>query len=112
MSSERQPLLGQATAESMDQSQPPAASLVNVVAQSSSSDVNPATTTTTDDSRESLFYEPVRHRDLEHPTSNADTLIHLLKGNIGTGILAMPDAFKNAGLYVGKNPSQNVAPFD
>ncbi|XP_021703414.1 proton-coupled amino acid transporter-like protein CG1139 isoform X2 [Aedes aegypti] len=46
-------------------------------------------------------YDPSMHRTLEHPTTNMDTMIHLLKGNIGTGILAMPDAFKNAGLYVG-----------
>lgn len=26
------------------------------------------------------FYNPAQHRDLEHPTSNLDTLIHLLKG--------------------------------
>lgn len=47
------------------------------------------------------YYDPACHRTLEHPTSNIDTLIHLLKGNVGTGILAMPDAFRNSGLYVG-----------
>jgi len=43
----------------------------------------------------------VRREDNEHAISNCDTIIHLLKGNIGTGILAMPDAIKNSGLLVG-----------
>ena len=39
--------------------------------------------------------------DPDHKISNTDTIIHMLKGNIGTGILAMPDAIKNSGLLVG-----------
>lgn len=30
-----------------------------------------------------------------------DTLIHLLKGSLGTGILAMPNAFNHSGFVVG-----------
>lgn len=40
--------------------------------------------------------------DAERPKiSNCDTIVHMLKGNIGTGILAMPDAIKNSGMIVG-----------
>ncbi|XP_045622971.1 neutral amino acid uniporter 4 isoform X2 [Procambarus clarkii] len=39
--------------------------------------------------------------DAHQQTTNCETLIHLIKGNIGTGILAMPDGLKNSGLYTG-----------
>lgn len=38
---------------------------------------------------------------VEHPTSYTETLMHLFKGNIGSGLFAMGDAIKNAGLIVG-----------
>lgn len=43
-------------------------------------------------------YNPFEHRKLTHPTSDVDTLVHLLKGSLGSGILAMPLAFLHAGL--------------
>ncbi|PNF20534.1 Proton-coupled amino acid transporter-like protein CG1139 [Cryptotermes secundus] len=46
-------------------------------------------------------YNPHLHRNVETPTTNTETLIHLLKGSLGTGILAMPNAFFKAGLIVG-----------
>ncbi|XP_054290413.1 proton-coupled amino acid transporter-like protein pathetic, partial [Macrosteles quadrilineatus] len=46
-------------------------------------------------------YNPYNNRNVAHPTTDAETLIHLLKGSLGTGILAMPQAFANAGLLFG-----------
>ncbi|KAK9500843.1 hypothetical protein O3M35_002027 [Rhynocoris fuscipes] len=45
-------------------------------------------------------YEPYDHREVSHPTTYFETLIHMLKASLGTGILAMPDAFNNAGYMV------------
>lgn len=46
-------------------------------------------------------YDPFLHRTVEKPNSTFGSLAHLLKSSLGTGILAMPAAFKNAGLGVG-----------
>ncbi|PSN54890.1 Proton-coupled amino acid transporter-like protein [Blattella germanica] len=46
-------------------------------------------------------YEPHEHRNVSHPTTNMETLLHLLKGSLGTGILAMPNAFHHAGYVLG-----------
>lgn len=35
------------------------------------------------------------------PFRNTETLVHLLKGCLGTGILAMPEAFKYSGMATG-----------
>ncbi|KAG5683580.1 hypothetical protein PVAND_012853 [Polypedilum vanderplanki] len=43
-------------------------------------------------------YNPFEHRVVENPNTTAGALAHLLKSSLGTGILAMPNAFNNAGL--------------
>ncbi|XP_065368522.1 proton-coupled amino acid transporter-like protein CG1139 [Calliphora vicina] len=46
-------------------------------------------------------YDPFANRDQENGSSTAGALAHLLKSSLGTGILAMPMAFYNAGLVFG-----------
>ncbi|CAG4983582.1 unnamed protein product [Colias eurytheme] len=46
-------------------------------------------------------YNPFEHRQVEHPTTTVGAIAHILKACIGTGVLAMPAAFKNAGLLAG-----------
>ncbi|XP_011300217.1 proton-coupled amino acid transporter 1 [Fopius arisanus] len=46
-------------------------------------------------------FNPFTERRHPNPTTDCDTLTHLLKASLGTGILAMPCAFRSAGLIVG-----------
>lgn len=46
-------------------------------------------------------FDPFKARQLSNPTTDCDTLTHLLKASLGTGILAMPVAFMYSGLIVG-----------
>ncbi|KAK4886997.1 hypothetical protein RN001_003268 [Aquatica leii] len=55
----------------------------------------------TKEAAENDSYNPFEHRVNEHPNSTVGALIHLLKSSLGTGILAMPAAFKNGGLLFG-----------
>ncbi|XP_059060017.1 proton-coupled amino acid transporter-like protein pathetic [Achroia grisella] len=46
-------------------------------------------------------YNPFENRNLEHPNSVFGSILHLLKACLGSGILAMPAAFKNCGMVTG-----------
>ncbi|CAH2062920.1 unnamed protein product, partial [Iphiclides podalirius] len=50
---------------------------------------------------EESAYDPFQHRKLEHPNSDVRSFANLLKSSLGSGILAMPAAFKNAGTVAG-----------
>ncbi|XP_054733993.1 proton-coupled amino acid transporter-like protein CG1139 [Anastrepha obliqua] len=46
-------------------------------------------------------YDPHLHRKVKKPTTNMQTFAHFLKASIGSGVLAMPSAFANAGYING-----------
>ncbi|XP_033224191.1 proton-coupled amino acid transporter-like protein pathetic [Belonocnema kinseyi] len=46
-------------------------------------------------------FDPFLERKVDNPTTDCDTLTHLLKASLGTGILSMPLAFKSSGLIIG-----------
>ncbi|XP_018787821.1 PREDICTED: proton-coupled amino acid transporter-like protein CG1139 isoform X2 [Bactrocera latifrons] len=46
-------------------------------------------------------YDPHLHRNVQNPTTTLQTFAHFLKASIGSGVLAMPSAFANAGYITG-----------
>jgi len=54
-----------------------------------------------DAEKASIEFDPFAARKNEHPTTDRETLMHLMKASLGTGILAMPYVFKLSGLLPG-----------
>ncbi|XP_044014623.1 proton-coupled amino acid transporter-like protein pathetic [Aphidius gifuensis] len=46
-------------------------------------------------------FDPFTERKVENPTTDGETLTHLLKASLGTGILSMGCAFRSSGLALG-----------
>ncbi|XP_012236041.1 proton-coupled amino acid transporter-like protein CG1139 [Linepithema humile] len=95
----------------MENSKEESISLQHLDSQNTDKKNNEITTNAPDDVNDSVNvtetvtdaedYDPHKHRNVPNPTSNFATLVHLLKGSLGTGILAMPNAFCNSGLVIG-----------
>ncbi|XP_050333136.1 proton-coupled amino acid transporter-like protein CG1139 isoform X2 [Bactrocera neohumeralis] len=75
--------------------------MVDVPAQQAAGSTLPLVLTRKKGDEEDVNYNPFEHRKVDHPTSDMETFVHLLKGSLGSGILAMPMAFMNAGLWLG-----------
>ncbi|XP_045518572.1 proton-coupled amino acid transporter-like protein pathetic isoform X1 [Pieris brassicae] len=60
-----------------------------------------STVTLTPENKEENVYNPFKHRNVAHPTSTSGSFFHLLKSSLGSGLLAMPAAFKNTGIIPG-----------
>ncbi|XP_022833013.1 proton-coupled amino acid transporter-like protein CG1139 [Spodoptera litura] len=46
-------------------------------------------------------YDPHEHRVVEKPTTYGETMTHMVKGCVGAGLLAMPNAMYRMGLIIG-----------
>lgn len=81
---------------------PPAQELETFIPKDGKNGTSKYKITPTQDAENAVVaFDPFRERNLEHPTTDGETLTHLLKASLGTGILAMPIAFSYAGLAGG-----------
>ncbi|KAK9701361.1 Transmembrane amino acid transporter protein [Popillia japonica] len=54
-----------------------------------------------DNPKEEDDYDPYAERNVPNGTNDLESMMHIIKGILGTGILAMPEAFKNSGMILG-----------